>query len=64
MKAIVNDMCAGSGHCAELCPEVFEMASDGLAKVKVDVVPTESEDACRQAALECPVQAIYVEEGE
>jgi ferredoxin len=32
------------------------------AGVKVDVVPSESEETCRQAAEECPVEAITIEE--
>lgn len=28
------DLCTGDGICAEICPKVFEMHSDGLAYVK------------------------------
>jgi len=62
MKAVVNDQCAGSGMCAETCPAVFEIDEDQLAKVKVDVVPEDAEEAYRQAAAECPLQAIEIEE--
>jgi ferredoxin len=34
---------------------------DDRAQVKVDEVPSEYEDAVRQAADECPVEAIIVE---
>jgi ferredoxin len=62
MKAIVDeDACTGCGLCEETCPEVFEM-EDGLAKVKVDPVPADQEETCREAADGCPVEAIAVEE--
>lgn len=31
---IDQELCTGDGICAELCPRVFEMHSDGLAYVK------------------------------
>jgi len=62
MKALVNDKCEGSGLCADTCPDVFEMNDSGKAAVKVDAVPEGSEASCRQAATECPLQAIEVRE--
>ena len=47
--------------CVETCPEVFELG-DGFAQVLVDEVSPEHEDAVQQAAEECPVGAIIVEE--
>ena len=62
MKASVDqDMCTGCELCIETCPEVFEMQND-TAVAKVDVVPPEAEETCRQAAEECPVEAIIIEE--
>ena len=62
MKAIVDkDTCTGCGLCEELCPEVFARADD-VAKVKVDVVPADAEDTCKEAADTCPVEAIKLEE--
>ena len=62
MKAVVDqDICSGCELCAETCPEVFEMQND-TAGVKVDVVPPEEEETCQQAAEECPVEAITIEE--
>jgi ferredoxin len=62
MKATVDkDLCLGCGLCADLCPEVFQMEED-KAVTKVDEVPAGAEDACRDAALQCPVEAIKIEE--
>ena len=62
MKVRVDeDACVGDGTCAEMCPEVFEMEGD-LAIVKLDRVPDELEDAVREAADHCPVEAIIIDE--
>ena len=61
MKVIIDaDTCTGCGLCSDTCPEVFE--SNDVAKVIADPVPTEAEDTARQAAEDCPVEAITVEE--
>ena len=63
MKAKVDrDLCIGCGLCAELCPEVFEMADDMIATVIVDVVPAGSEEKGKDAATACPVEAISLED--
>jgi ferredoxin len=62
MKTTVDkDLCLGCGLCADLCPEVFQMEED-KAVAKVDQVPAGAEDACRDAAQQCPVEAIKIEE--
>ena len=64
MKAIVDgDLCTACGLCAETCPEVFALEDDDeVARVLVAVVPSEHEDACREAAEECPAEAISIQE--
>jgi ferredoxin len=62
MKAIVDqETCIGCGLCPDTCPEVFEMTDD-KATTKLDEVPPEAIDSCREAAENCPVEAIRIEE--
>jgi len=62
MKVKVDrDICTGCELCIDTCPEVFEIVDD-LAKAKVKVVPEDLEDSAREAAEDCPVEAIEVEE--
>ena len=63
MKASVDpDLCTGCELCVETCPEVFEMGDGDLAVVIVDEIAPSAEDTCRQAADDCPVDAIILEE--
>jgi len=62
MKAIVDpDECTGCGLCVDTCPVVFEM-DNAVAKVLIVSVPEDALDACREAAANCPVEAINIEE--
>jgi ferredoxin len=46
--------CIGCGACVQTCPEVFEMADSGKAKVKA-----QKDLPCVKAAIDgCPVTAI------
>lgn len=60
MKAQVDStICIGCGLCPDICPEVFEM-DDAIAKVKIDPVPPDAEESCKEAADSCPVSAISI----
>jgi ferredoxin len=61
MKAIVDkETCTGCTLCTDICPEVFKMDND-VAVAYTDPVPVEYEDACRDAADQCPVEAIAIQ---
>jgi ferredoxin len=61
MKAkVMEELCIGCGLCASICPEVFEMRDDMIAKVIVDQVPAAAEPAAQDAASSCPVEAIVL----
>jgi len=53
-----KDICIGCGACAAICPDVFEIDDDGLAKSIVDVVPEEVNEDAIDAKEGCPVDAI------
>lgn len=61
MKVIIDeDLCTGCGLCADSCPDVYEMKDD-KAIVKVDPLPDNVVDSAKDAASNCPVEAIKVE---
>jgi ferredoxin len=60
MKATVDpNTCTGCGLCTDSCPDVFEM-KNGLAVAKPGEIPAGLESAAKQAAADCPVEAITV----
>lgn len=62
MKAVVDqDTCIGCGLCPSICEAVFQLEDDGKAHVIVDVVPSDEEDAAKDAESSCPVAAISCE---
>jgi ferredoxin len=61
MKATVDEnLCTGCGLCADTCPDVFEMKDD-KAVVKANPIPENAVDSAKDAAANCPVEAIKVE---
>lgn len=63
MKAIVDkDTCIGCGLCPAICPEIYQMEDDGKAVASEEEVPENLMDSARDAAQQCPVEAIAIEE--
>ena len=62
MKAEIDkNGCIGCNLCADICPEVFRMAEDGLAEVYAEITD-ETVQAAKEAADTCPVSVITVSE--
>lgn len=62
MKAMLDRTgCISCGLCAETCPEVFQMADDGVAEVHQEEVPQSAETTAVEAQDGCPVSVITVE---
>lgn len=62
LRVVVDhDMCAASGFCARIAPEVFRLGDeDDSAVVLVGEVPTELDSDVREAEAACPTAAITV----
>ena len=63
MRVVVDyDVCASTGSCMQVCPEVFEVRSDGY----LYILQEEPDEALRpkveQAAELCPTGAITIED--
>ncbi len=62
MNAVIDRSgCISCGLCAETCPEVFQIADDGLAEVIMENVPKELEEKVIEAKEDCPVSVINIE---
>ncbi len=60
MIASVNpQVCIGCTLCVQVCPGVFKMNEDKAVANK-EPVSQENYESCRQAAEQCPVEAIAV----
>ncbi len=59
---IIEDECTACGICEDVCPEVFELGEEDVAIVKINPVPEEYQEACREAADECASEAIVISE--
>jgi ferredoxin len=62
MKVVVDkETCTGCGLCEDTCPQVFKI-NDNIAEVIAAKVPPDAMDCALQAAEECPVEAIIIEQ--
>jgi len=58
-KPVVNKQkCIGCGACVAICPDDFEMGSDGKASAKLKA---KNSECAKTAANNCPVGAIGFE---
>jgi ferredoxin len=64
--SIDQEKCVACGSCVAVCPEVFEMRSDGTVDVKEEWkgkdIPAELEERVREAHDMCPATSIVIEE--
>ena len=61
MKVSVDfDLCASTGACMQVCPEVFEVRGDGYLYVLQEEPGAELADKVNEAADMCPTAAISV----
>jgi len=56
MVKVDKNKCIGCGLCAGMCPETFQMDLNG----KSEVIKDEVTDCAKNAAANCPVEAISV----
>ncbi len=56
------DLCASTGGCMQVCPEVFEVRTDGFLYVLQETPAVELHDRVREAADLCPTAAIELED--
>jgi ferredoxin len=62
MKVKIDaDLCTGCGLCTDSVPDVFKMGDDVAQVLKADV-PANLEKAVKEAAEDCPAEAIIVSE--
>jgi ferredoxin len=62
MRVTVDpDICIGCTICTQICPEEYEMRGDKAAAI-TNPVPAGLQDKAKNAAEQCPVDAIKVEE--
>lgn len=62
MKVVVNyDVCASTGACTQIAPEIFEIRSDGYLYVLQENPGEELRAKAQEAADMCPTAAISIE---
>ena len=63
MKVKIDfDMCASTGGCMQISPEVFEVRSDGYLYILQEEPGPDVADKVREAADLCPTAAITVDD--
>ncbi len=54
------DVCASTGACMQVCPEVFEVRNDGYLYILQEQPPEELRVTVTNAADMCPTAAITI----
>jgi ferredoxin len=64
MKVSINSKaCIGCAVCCNSCQEIFTFDDElGIAIVKSEKVPAELKEKCKEAAKNCPADAIEIKE--
>ncbi|MEY4365430.1 MAG: hypothetical protein RLZZ305_774 [Actinomycetota bacterium] len=63
MRIVVDfNVCASTGACSQIAPEVFEVRTDGYLYVLQESPEGANADLARQAADMCPTAAISIED--
>jgi ferredoxin len=61
MRVTVDyDLCASTGSCMQICPEVFEVRSDGYLYILQEEPAEDLRQKVEEAAELCPTAAITV----
>jgi len=62
MKVVVDyDVCASTGTCMQIAPEIFEVRSDGFLYVLQEEPAEDLRPKAEEAADMCPTGAITIE---
>jgi ferredoxin len=59
--SVDREACAATGGCAQLCPDVFSIGTDGIVVVEQESPDESLRAAVIDAADLCPTAAISVE---
>lgn len=62
MRIVIEPgLCKGCAHCARLCPKAFGIDAGSRAFARSESVPEGLDEACVDAAEQCPGVAIRFE---
>ena len=65
---IIREDCIACGNCNAICPDIYDYDEDGIAYCIIDennmteVVPDKYRSLVLEAKVNCPTEAVYVEE--
>lgn len=54
--------CASIGMCEGIAPDLFEIGDDGTMRIVLDEIPEERRLDVEQACMDCPTQALSIQE--